>query len=265
MLLQRIVTVVLFVPVVLGALFSPWPILFKVMVELCLLVALVEFFQLVKFPPREKWFGVGLGTIHSTFLLTVPLQGEWLLLEVVLVLCTIFAFYLKFHGELPGVVSRIGTMTLGIFYLATSAPLIGLLRDLEMGATWVMFLLAMTWLNDTAAYFVGHWWGKRKFAAAVSPGKTIEGWLGGFVGSLLGFLAVWYFSNRSVPLLAGLVMALLTGVTGPLGDLAESLLKRGVGAKDSGHVIPGHGGVFDRIDALLFNAPVVYGFALFLK
>jgi phosphatidate cytidylyltransferase len=153
-------------------------------------------------------------------------------------------------------------MVTGIFYVATLGATIGLIRDRFQGEIWVLMLLAMTWLNDTAAYFVGHWWGRRKLAPQVSPGKTREGFLGGIAGSLIGFVIVWLLFGKPLPLGAGLVMAASVGLVAPVGDLAESLLKRGFGAKDSGHIILGHGGLLDRIDALLFAAPVVYGFAL---
>ncbi len=101
-------------------------------------------------------------------------------------------------------------------------------------------------------------------APLVSPGKTWEGFATGLVGSLLGYLLVWYGFGQPIPLGPGLCLALATGFTGPAGDISESLLKRSMGVKDSGTLIPGHGGMLDRIDALLFNAPVVYGFVLWL-
>jgi len=123
------------------------------------------------------------------------------------------------------------------------------------GLAWVLVILLAAWLGDTFAYLVGRTWGHRKLAPRVSPGKTIEGAAGGLVGSaIMGAIGMAVFGLGVSPVW-GAVIGLVLGVVGQTGDLAESLIKRQVGAKDSGTLIPGHGGVLDRIDTLLFTLP----------
>jgi phosphatidate cytidylyltransferase len=126
------------------------------------------------------------------------------------------------------------------------------------GLQWVISALVITWANDSCAYFAGRLFGRHKLHPAVSPNKTWEGFAGGAVGSVGGmFIARWV----AFPALTTgdcLALGLLGAVLGPLGDLCESLLKRAHGVKDSGTLIPGHGGLLDLVDALLFNAPAVY-------
>ncbi|MBI4543614.1 MAG: phosphatidate cytidylyltransferase [Gemmatimonadetes bacterium] len=131
------------------------------------------------------------------------------------------------------------------------------------GTSLVAFPIAVTWINDSAAYFVGRAWGRRRLIPEVSPGKTVEGALAGMAAAILTGAALGAFLLRDwlgLPLdaLAGAVGGALIGLAAQLGDLAESLLKREAGVKDSGRVFPGHGGVLDRFDALFFAFPVAY-------
>lgn len=131
------------------------------------------------------------------------------------------------------------------------------------GAILLAMPIALTWLGDTFAYFGGRTWGRRKLIPAVSPGKTVEGALSSVVGTtVMGavyawlILGVWLGVDYS--LLLGALAGLLVSITAQIGDLAESLLKREAGVKDSGTLLPGHGGVLDRFDALLFTLPLMY-------
>lgn len=139
------------------------------------------------------------------------------------------------------------------------ASVVGL--RLRFGVAWVILLFVVTWGNDTFAYFAGHAFGRHKMAERISPKKTWEGFAGGAAGSVVGALVVrWIFPSLGAELSLGGAVLLGAGgaVLGPLGDLAESALKRAAGVKDSGKIIPGHGGLLDRIDALLFVSPWVY-------
>lgn len=127
----------------------------------------------------------------------------------------------------------------------------------ERGPILTLMLLVLVWLADIGAYFAGRQWGHRKLAPAVSPGKTWEGVYGGLLSSLLfAAIAGWFFSHSLDWTLMFMMVALLTVMFSVAGDLLESLMKRQSGIKDSGHIIPGHGGVFDRIDSLVAAAPV---------
>jgi len=121
---------------------------------------------------------------------------------------------------------------------------------------WVLILLLTVWTFDTAAYAVGRRFGQRHFIPHISPGKTVEGTLGGMLGAVIVCALLVAAVGR--PPLAGLVLGLAIAVAAQVGDLAESMLKRAAGAKESGRLIPGHGGLLDRIDSFLFAAPVAY-------
>ncbi len=129
---------------------------------------------------------------------------------------------------------------------------------IQPGAAWVYMVLAITFIQDTAAYFVGRSMGRRQMAPLLSPKKTWEGAVGGLVGSVTASLVCIPLLGLPLTLGAGVVIGLVGGVVGPLGDLAESLIKRQVGLKDAGSIIPGHGGVLDRADSLLFTAPTLF-------
>lgn len=133
---------------------------------------------------------------------------------------------------------------------------------LHFGPGWLFVALAIAFMSDTGAYAFGRMWGKHKLYPAVSPGKTWEGALGGLVGANLatiGWGSLFLLPELSIG--KAVVLGVLGSLAGQIGDLFESMLKRGYGVKDSGNLLPGHGGMLDRVDALLFVAPVVYYFA----
>ncbi len=141
------------------------------------------------------------------------------------------------------------------------AALVGVRVRFGMG--WVILAFVVTWANDTFAYFAGHLLGRHKMIERISPAKTWEGVAGGVVGSVVGALVTrWLLLGSELSPGAAAVIGLGGAVFGPLGDLAESMIKRAAGVKDSSRIIPGHGGLLDRIDALLFVAPWIYMWAV---
>jgi len=128
----------------------------------------------------------------------------------------------------------------------------------RLGLSWVLVLLAVIWAGDIAALLTGRSWGRTPLAPSISPRKTWEGALGGLLAGILAAWAIQQFFLGELPLAHVLVLAVVLGIMGQLGDLAESLIKRAAGAKDSSGLIPGHGGVLDRIDSLLFAFPTLY-------
>lgn len=137
-----------------------------------------------------------------------------------------------------------------------------LLRNQPQGMEWVLFLLLITFATDTSAYFVGRAVGKRPLAPAISPSKTWEGAIGGIIGAVGVSIAASFALNLNVLLIETIVLGMLIGIVGQFGDLAESRLKRIASIKDSGWLIPGHGGILDRLDSIVFNIILVYYFVI---
>jgi phosphatidate cytidylyltransferase len=139
------------------------------------------------------------------------------------------------------------------------------LRDLEAGREWILLLVSVTWLGETAAYLVGSTMGRHKLAPTISPRKTVEGSLAQLVMSVLAALGARATFFPALSLEDAIVVGLLLGVVGQAGDLLESAIKRSVGTKDTGQLIPGHGGMLDRVDSLLINTPVLFYYATYAR
>lgn len=203
-----------------------------------------------------------------------PQQVPWIptILFPGLVVVFLAANLLAPGEDLAGVPPRAALSVVGVLYTGGLLTFAVLLRAVgPEGVWWLLMLMAVTWGNDTGAYFAGRALGRHKLYPRVSPGKTWEGFFGGVAASVgFAFLVVWLGTVVHLPHLEPLrltawqtlVAGLVTGVVGPMGDLSESLLKRAYGVKDSGTFMPGHGGILDRIDALLFNAAVLYLWAV---
>ncbi len=149
----------------------------------------------------------------------------------------------------------------GVAYVGLLGAHVVLLRELDSGRDLVYLTVFGTFAVDTAAYFVGRSLGRRKLAPSVSPGKTVEGTIGGLAGGFAMVVALNYALGLRLEPALIVPLAALLPLAAVLGDLAESMIKRGMRVKDAGHLIPGHGGFLDRLDSLLFTFPVVYYFA----
>jgi phosphatidate cytidylyltransferase len=170
-------------------------------------------------------------------------------------------------GDISTAGIRIMAGVAGPLYVGACLTTLALLRrDLgPSGPGWVLLTLTFAWLADTGGYFFGRFLGKTKLYEAVSPKKTRAGFVGALFGAALGAVAARFWFLPEVDLRHVLPLAVLAGALGQFGDLVESLLKRSTGIKDSGTVVPGHGGVLDRIDALLVVAPLVYLYVLWIR
>jgi phosphatidate cytidylyltransferase len=160
--------------------------------------------------------------------------------------------------------TRLTSAGFGVFYVGGMLAALPILHT-RVGPAWVALAIAVTFGNDTGAYFSGRALGKRKLAPAISPGKTVEGAVGGLVANLVVAFAARGFFMSTLTVRDCVMIAVPSAVVGPAGDLVESLLKRAAGAKDSGRLIPGHGGLLDRIDALLFVGAYVCLYATQLR
>ncbi len=205
--------------------------------------------------PVSTRLALGLGTVVTgSFALPAPSGVP------VAVLCLAAATLLSapiWSGQRPVIEPAALTLAALVYVSWFLGHVLALHRRPE-GDFLVLFLVAVTWVGETAAYVVGSLLGRHKLAPAVSPHKTVEGALAQLLISVAaaGVCAEWLLPDWSLP--AALVAGALLGVVGQAGDLAESAMKRSVGVKDAGGLIPGHGGVLDRVDGLLFNAPALY-------
>jgi phosphatidate cytidylyltransferase len=249
-LLVRIATAVVGLPVV-GVIVlwrNSWGIL-----GLCLAVvalSLVEYTGLTLRgrPMAERTGTVLLGcAIFLALALRPDLGAVWVLAGV---MATAFLL-LPGAVELRATWARMAAAGFGVFYIGGLLSALPVLHR-ESGPAWVALAIALSFGNDTGAYFAGRAVGKRKLAPLISPGKTVEGAFGGLVASSLVVLAARALFMPELSLLDCAALAVPSAIVGPMGDLLESLLKRAAGAKDSGRLLPGHGGILDRIDALLF-------------
>jgi len=166
-----------------------------------------------------------------------------------------------YRGNAPGSLTGWALEVVGGIYVGLSMSCFIRLRALDQGLLWLALAFLGTWICDSAAYFVGIHYGKHRFFPAISPKKTREGAIGGLAFGLLAVVLLGYWL-LSLPLGWGIVLGLALVLAATFGDLAESVIKRQAGVKDSGALIPGHGGALDRVDSLLYVVPIVYLFAL---
>ncbi|MCL5808314.1 MAG: phosphatidate cytidylyltransferase [Deltaproteobacteria bacterium] len=153
---------------------------------------------------------------------------------------------------------RVGKVILGVVYVPLLMSHFILVRQEPAGIRWIFFILVLAFSGDIAAYYVGKKLGRRKLLPEVSPGKTLEGTIGLVIGSIIGCLLFRQLFFPMLPVLHTVILGLVGSVAGQLGDLCESALKRAAGVKDSGTLLPGHGGILDRLDCLMFVTPFVY-------
>ena len=261
--MKRVVTALFLVPVcVYSALFAPWWFFFGV-------VALVAFLCMREYAGITESFAP-LGYLAGILVLLAPPRE----VPLILILSTLAAMCLPLSAEVPDKgLTRAAALVMGIVYIFGSWKTAILLHDsvpqpAAFGASGghhlLMFGLMVNWIGDTGAYYVGKNFGRHKLAPAVSPGKTWEGAVASAVtGVVFGLIYLPLAIKGTSFLLAG-SLALAASVAGQVGDLAESAIKRGAGVKDSGGLLPGHGGMLDRVDSSMFALPVLYAISTFL-
>ncbi len=269
-LLTRVTIAFIFGPIIiLITLLGKIP--FLVLVEILITLGLGEFLYLagLKGLHVPKWILLFLGLLSGT---SAYFWGETAFLFFLLgvVYLTAFAFILK--GRTQGTTADLSTSLFALFYVAGLFSFLILLRELpqkvgvdyKLGGLWITYLLLCIWSCDTFAYFVGAPLGKHQLSPNVSPKKTVEGFFGGILGAAAAAFFCYYVFFKSGGLNHLLVVAAFVGLIGQVGDLTESLFKRDAKMKDISHIIPGHGGILDRFDSLLFVSPVVYYYLKFV-
>lgn len=165
-------------------------------------------------------------------------------------------------GRTPNIVNFLPKQILGVTYISLFLGLLILIRNSAEGVVWLYFLIAVVFAGDISALYVGSAVGRHKLSPSVSPGKTVEGSIGGLAANLAIGLLIKLFFLPGLNWPQTILFCILTGAAGQVGDLFESVLKRSSKVKDSGGLLPGHGGILDRIDALLFATPVAYLFKI---
>jgi phosphatidate cytidylyltransferase len=189
-------------------------------------------------------------------------QGVVCVLTVLLL--GVAVYYLFCFAEIRQVAAEVGMVAFGLFYLPLLLGYMVLLRNQPYGMQWLFLVMVIVMSGDSAAYYLGTSFGRHKLYPAVSPNKSVEGALGGIAGSMAGALVAKLTFFPALSLGHCLAAAVGLGLLGQLGDLFESLLKRSCGVKDSGTIFPGHGGILDRLDSLLFAVPAAYFYATYL-
>ena len=244
---------------------------FLILVEILIILGLWEFSYLAKLKNFQipKWILLFLGIFLG---ISVYLWGEeafiFLLLSVMYL--TAFAFVIK--GRTRGATADLSLTVFALFYVAGLFSFLILLRempqelglDYKIGGLWITYLLICIWSCDTFAYFIGAPLGKHKLSPSVSPKKTVEGFGGGILGAVSAAFFSYYVFFKSAGLGHLLIICIFVSLIGQIGDLTQSLFKRDAEIKDISHLIPGHGGILDRFDSLLFVSPIVYYYLKFV-
>jgi phosphatidate cytidylyltransferase len=267
--MKRVVTAVVLIPLVLFLVFlgPRWLWVFSLFVAAVAALAAWEFLGLAEkagaSPPRVA--------VLVALLALFAVNFEWPDRTVAIfgILSLALLVYCTFLRPVEQVMGDASASIFCLLYIGFTLIALPTLHEEANGPSLVAFLLCVVWVGDTAAYYVGRAWGRHKLAPKLSPNKTWEGALGSVAGSLLAaggllglaeLLEQWDSFKLSYPgdFWYWLVLAVVVNAAAQVGDLAESALKRSAGVKDSGTLLPGHGGVLDRIDALLLAAPVLW-------
>ncbi len=263
MLKQRVITALWGIPLVVAAVWFDGPIpWFTILAVIVGLLACLEFYRMSSV--SKAWplavFGLVVTVLfitypHCTFPSALPV-----LLTAAVVLSLIILVVMRKRED---VFSSWAWMIGSVLYIGWLLSLLVTIR-LDAGRDWLYLVLFATFGSDTSAYFIGKAFGKHKLAPQISPGKTREGAVAGVIGAIVICLLFTLDTPLQLPLGYGhaVILGLFISIFGQLGDLVESLLKRNFGAKDSGGIMPGHGGILDRLDSLLFAGAVVYGYSL---
>jgi phosphatidate cytidylyltransferase len=266
--MKRVLTALILAPLVLVLVFLGHRWLITLVIAIVAMLAAWEFLALTEHrgakPPRIAVLGA------IAILFAGNYQAPELTLHLFGVLCIVLLIYCTFASPVERALSDATSSIFALFYLGLTLIPLPMLHEAANGPSLLAFLFLTVWAGDTVAMYVGRRLGKRKMAPNLSPNKTWAGAVGSVLGAvavagvlleLSNYLAQWNSVKLSFaddPWWYWLVLAVVVNVAAQVGDLAESALKRSAGVKDSGTLLPGHGGVLDRIDALLLAAPVLW-------
>ncbi|OGR25933.1 MAG: phosphatidate cytidylyltransferase [Desulfuromonadales bacterium GWD2_54_10] len=260
--MKRLVTALILLPVVILTILKGGPVLFACLLGIFTFIGMHEFYRMA-LPDRtvEAWLAAACGALF----IFIPFTGDdRLVLGAVAALFMAFALLFLFRiKDIADAAREVAYATLAFFYIPFLLMHLVLLRQTTHGVQWLFVIMLIVMTNDSAAYYTGSAFGRHKLYPLVSPKKSIEGSLGGLVGSIGGTLLARFTFFPQLTLTDALLTAIFIGILGQTGDLFESLLKRSFGVKDSGTIFPGHGGVLDRLDSIIFAAPAAYYYVIF--
>ncbi|HST22872.1 MAG TPA: phosphatidate cytidylyltransferase [Blastocatellia bacterium] len=269
--MKRILTAIIALPILLYTVWSDSPYFFVAIASIAILIALHEFYNIASKTSGRPFAVCGYIAalcVIACFVFTFLTSVIAVMIALTLVSLTIA---LSRPEEMNKALASVAATVFGVIYVALLAGyLIGLRMMFVKESTLIMphpaaklltMFFAMVMMTDTGAYYTGRSIGRHKLAPRISPGKTIEGAVGGFITAIItGPLCKLIFFPE-IPLLHAALLGAAIGIIGQIGDLAESMLKRGADVKDSGTLLPGHGGMLDRVDSILFCAPLLYYYA----
>jgi phosphatidate cytidylyltransferase len=237
--------------------------LFSCFILVIAFLGLIEFYRIAL--PARKVEGMAAALVGALLpLVFLDRDQVHLLLAFTVLVLLSFCIFLFRIREIRQSAGEAAMFLMGFLYVPLLLGHLLLLRGLPHGIQWILLLLVIVMAGDSGAYFVGSGYGRRKLYPVVSPNKSVEGAAGGVVGSVAGAIIARFLFFPELTMVDAVVTALLLGIIGQLGDLFESLLKRSFGVKDSGAIVPGHGGILDRLDSILFAAPAAFYYAWFI-
>nr|WP_320193762.1 phosphatidate cytidylyltransferase [uncultured Desulfobacter sp.] len=266
---KRWITALVLIPFVLWAIIKGSILVFAALVSVVSVFAIHEYFDIICANDTGSISKTMRFIAYSacTALVMGACLGSWPILFSILALnmIALCVFVLARFSTVPHIFDLVARQVLGVVYIPLSLALLVFIRNANAGALWVIWLLIVCFANDTGALYVGTFKGKHKLSPNISPNKTIEGAVGGLVVALTaGFVFNLAFFQDAFLALKSIPCALCIAVAGQIGDLFESAMKRVGHIKDSGKILPGHGGMLDRIDGLLLAIPVFYFFTVFV-
>ena len=259
--MARIISAIILIPLAILAVIYIPPFLFLIAIGVIGTICMYEYFGLI------KAMGIKAQPLFAClvfWILLIAMYQQRFLSSILFMLVLLAAFISSMWRVRQPIRERAWALMaelLGIFYFALFLyPAVSIRFDFgnKIGLQWILLLLIVTWTGDSAALAAGKTLGKHKLAPLLSPKKTYEGAVAGWLAGIGFAAAAQYFLFSELPMQHVLISSALLGIVGQLGDLAESMLKRAADIKDSSHIIPGHGGVLDRMDSLLFAFPVLY-------
>lgn len=263
--LKRIITALVLAPLFLLLVFKGSYVQYSLLVLILALLGLIEYFGFIgdRLERKIKVLGVIWGLFLSCGFIAASSQAIVAMLTFGFI--SVCLLRLSKVGDISTVFQDIGYTFLGPMYVGLLLGHLSLIRAMAYGREWTILLFLTVWMGDVAAFYTGSYFGRHKLYPEISPNKTTEGALGNIIGSIIvvAGVKIWYIAQLTIFDVA--VISIGISVMGQIGDLCESMFKRASGAKDSGVMIPGHGGVLDRFDSILFAAPFLYYYLLIVK